>query len=120
MTFKRGAFHPEVLYKLFTERRLREVVLRALVTQLVRSGMCLKAPKVTLCLATGKIASATDRVGLHKYFERRGWRIFDEAWIGQRLAGTADADYENDIAFVVAKVLKRFAAGAATVAAAGG
>lgn len=109
VTFKNGTFEPPNRYKLFTERRLREIVLKALAVQLVKSGACRRAPKVTLCLATGKIAASTNRTGLKKHFDRHHWELWDEGWVGERLMRTAHADYENDTAFVVAKILRRHA-----------
>ena len=107
VTFRKGNFEPPKRYKLFTERRLREIVLTALKSQYVKSKACARNPTVTLCLATGKIATATDRVGMTALFKRRGWQLFDEGWIEQRLAKLAHADYENDVSFVVAKILRR-------------
>jgi len=105
--FRRGSFEPRARYKLFSEPKLRAVVLRALVTQLVMAGACRKGPKVTLCLATGKIATSTDRRGLAAMFRQKGWLLFDDAWVRMKLRDTASAAYENDVALVVAKVLLR-------------
>lgn len=107
VTFRHGRFEPPVRYKLFSEPRLRAVVMRALVSQLTKSGACRRAPKVRLCLATGKIATSTDRTGLAGLFRRNGWMLFDDAWVRRKLRETANAAYENDVALVVAKVLLR-------------
>lgn len=107
VVFRNGKFERARRYKLFTEPTLRRVVMKGLAARLVRDGSCRKNPTVTLCLATGKIAGGSDREGLEALFDRRGWRLFDDAWIEEHLALAADADYENDVAFVVAKILKR-------------
>jgi len=75
VTFKDDSFEPPERYKLFAEPKTREVVLGALAQQLVEQGACVKDPRVTLCLATGKIANSTDRVALQALFERRKERV---------------------------------------------
>ena len=59
-------------FKLFTRPKLRDVVFNRLGLQLAASGTCLSDPKVTLCLACGHIASATDRKGLQEHFAKEG------------------------------------------------
>jgi hypothetical protein len=58
-------------------------------------------------LAIGKVASRTDRDGLRSYFDANGWRLMDDALIRSELRKTADTDYENEVAFVVSKILLR-------------
>jgi hypothetical protein len=36
-----------------------------------------------------------------------GWYLFDDAWIRQELALMSKARYENEVAFLVTKVLLR-------------
>ena len=103
--FRNGKFEPERRYKLFSDRPLRSVVLKRLKRQLLESGSCPRSPKITLCLAVGKIAQKTDRAALDKHFKRKGWLLFDSAWICERLLAASNAGYENDIAFVVSKIL---------------
>ncbi len=105
--FKAGVFHDPDHYKLFTDRAVRDVVLPALADQFAKSGSCQPNPTVTLCLATGKIAKATDKRGLTATFEENSWRLFDDAWVRQRLATTAHDSYQNETALVVAKLLLR-------------
>jgi hypothetical protein len=62
---------------------------------------------VKLCLAAGKIARRTDRPALQALFTVNGWELFDDAWVADHLARTAGCGYENDVAFVVAKILQR-------------
>lgn len=94
-------------YKLFVEATTRKVVLARLVKQLVAAGFCSDAPEVTMCLAAGKIATDPDREQLRTLFGKRGWKLFDEAWIRERLTASADGSYENAEAAVVAKLLLR-------------
>lgn len=105
--FCNGQFDPETTYKLFCNEMLRDTVLNRLKLQLSESGACAKNPRAQLCMAVGHIASRTDRIELKRYFEMHGWRLFDEAWINEKLHDAADTSFENDIAHVVAKLLLR-------------
>ncbi len=105
--FRGGQFDPTDRYKLFCEPQLRDVVLKNLAAELVASKACAPDPMVKLCLATGKIATSCEREELAALFDRNGWGLFDPAWIKKRLSKTADAGYENDIVYVVAKILGR-------------
>jgi len=107
VTFRNGKFEPEDRYKLFNDKVLRFVVFKRLVKQLLESGSCASSPKVTLCLAIGKMANRSDGQSLERHFKIRGWRLFDVEWIRQRLRVASQRGYENDVAFVVSKILLR-------------
>jgi len=102
-----GQFQPPERYKLFSEPRLRRVVLSRLGKQLEEAGATGPNPAMRLCLAAGKVARKSDRAGLVARFKTEGWGLFDEAWIRQGLADTSGAAYEDDVAFIVAKLLLR-------------
>jgi hypothetical protein len=106
VTFRHGKFEPEKRYKLFVGERIWPVVKRRLKRQLFSRGACAKSPKVTLCLAAGHIANKSDRKGLEAHFASRGWRLLDENWLRERLDEASQSGYENDVAHVVAKLLK--------------
>lgn len=107
VVFRDGRFEPEKHYKLFAEPDLRSVVLNRLAIQLEESGACRKAPKVMLCLAAGRIASKTDREGLEHHFKSNDWWLFDPDWVRKELQLASTRGYENDIAFIVSKLLLR-------------
>ena len=107
VVFRYGKFEPEKHYKLFSETKLRSVVLRRLLLQLRRTGSCTGHPKVRLCLAIGKIATKTDREGLTSHFAKKNWQLFDPEWVFDRLSKAASKGYENDVAFIVSKLLLR-------------
>jgi len=94
-------------YKLFNDSTLRRTVFRRLVAQLRGVRACSPRPKVTLCLAAGKIVGAQDRVKLRAHFEKKGWLLFDEDWLCGHLERFSRAKYENEVAIVVAKLLRR-------------
>lgn len=105
--FRNGIFEPEERYKLFSEPHLREVVLTQLGAQMHREGLCRANPTIQLGLATGKIASKSDRVGLAKHFEAMQWKLYTDEQIKHMLEEAADAGYENEIAMVATKILTR-------------
>ena len=105
--FHGGGFEPPERYKLFTDSRLQKTVLGRLRKQLVASGACRRAPKVTLALAAGKIASNTPVDELRAQFAKRGWRLIDPDWIYERLKTASASGYENDMACVVSKLILR-------------
>lgn len=107
VVFRNGQFEHPDRYKLFTDATLREVVLERLSAQLVSRGSCAPSPKITLALAIGKLAQKSDVVGLKAHFESQGWKLFDPDWVRQRLLTASQSGYENDVAFVVSKLLLR-------------
>lgn len=94
-------------FKLFADEQLRNVVFNRLRLQLAESGACPLNPEVKLCLVCGRIATDTDRAGLHEYFVQKGWDLWDEPWLRERLKQMSDRGYENQISAVVAKLLLR-------------
>jgi hypothetical protein len=106
VVFRNNEFEPQKTYKLFTKPTLRKVVLSRLAKQLAMQGSCPRM-KPTLCMAVGKIASGTSREALKQHFVKHKWELFDEDWLYSRLKSAAIKSYENDIAFVVSKILLR-------------
>lgn len=94
-------------YKLFNDGVLRKTVLTRLAKQLVAAGSCGRSPKITLCLATGKIASKGDREKIRSLFRKNRWQLFDDEWIRERLERCAGDGYQNNVAVVAAKILGR-------------
>lgn len=92
-------------YKLFFDDVLRRVVLARLTAQLIEKGFCRPNPKVTLCLAAGKIRG--DETRLREHFEKNGWLLITPSEIRTQLRELRDVGYENTVAAVVAKLLLR-------------
>jgi len=105
--FREGGFLPPERYKLFSEPTTRQVVLNRLAMQLTESGHCLPQPKVILCLAVGKMWKGGDQSGMEAHFRQQGWWLFDPTMIVENLRKCIDSDYEDDVAFVVAKLIGR-------------
>jgi hypothetical protein len=94
-------------FKLFNKPKVREVVFQRLRMQLAESRACAIDPKITLCLACGRIASDADRRKLHDHFQAQNWLLWDEDWLRQRLKQMADGGYENQVSAVVSKLILR-------------
>jgi len=94
-------------YKLFSDDNLRSVVFDRLRIQLADCGACAPDAAVNLCLACGRIATTADRDGLHRHFAAKGWELWDERWLRDRLQKMAEGGYENQVSAVVAKLLLR-------------
>jgi hypothetical protein len=94
-------------FKIFHDDNLREVVFRRLRTQMANCGACAPDANVKLCLACGRIASAPDREGLHRHFAEKGWDLWDERWLREKLEKMSKGGYENQVSAVVSKLLLR-------------
>lgn len=94
-------------FKLFANDQLRTVVFERLRLQFAESGACRPNAEIKLCLACGRIATDTDREGLRKHFNEKGWELWDERWLKERLKRMSDQGYENQVSAVVAKLLLR-------------
>jgi len=105
--FKDGKLLPPSLYKLFEEPILREVILTNLVEQLIAAESCHKNTRVYLALATGKISRRTDKESMSAHFKSQGWLLYDDKWVQERLCELQNAGYENEVAYVAAKLALR-------------
>lgn len=94
-------------YKLFNDDNLRQVVLNRFVIQLEETGSCAPSPKVTLCLAAGRVAGEPDRIKLKDHFSSRGWIFWDDEWLHSALVEVSKCGYENEVLAIVAKLLLR-------------
>ncbi|PYU24225.1 MAG: hypothetical protein DMG32_14380 [Acidobacteria bacterium] len=94
-------------FKLFGDKNLRDVVFNRLRRQFAGSGACAPKATVRLGLACGRIATERDRAGLKKYFARKGWDLWDERYLKERLEAMSKRGYENQVTAVAAKLLLR-------------
>ena len=94
-------------FKLFNDANLRQVVSARLRQQLVKVGLVREEPVVKLALVCGKIVRERDRHLLKEHFEKNGWRLWDDAWLTEKLAEMSKGGYENSSVAVVAKLLLR-------------
>jgi hypothetical protein len=92
-------------FKLFSDDNLRSVVFERLRKQLAECGACAPNATVKLCLVCGRIATDADRKGLHNHFTEKGWQLWDEKWLKEKLRLMSQRGYENQVSAVVAKLL---------------
>lgn len=90
-------------YKLFTDGKLRRVVLSRLKKQLIDNGQILPSTELKLCLAAGNIYK-TDYVRVKNYCDKKGWGLFDCHWFKEKFEMLSQTDYENDIAVMASKL----------------
>jgi hypothetical protein len=93
-------------YKLFTERTTRDVVFKALCRQLRVKGSIHGRPRIHLCLAAGRIAPQSEKP-LREHFAKKKWGLLGRDWLEEQLAALADTDYQNDVATMTVKLLRR-------------
>ncbi len=91
--------------KLFNNKKLKRIVLARMRKQMVKDGLCKESSKVQLCLATGKISSDSEREKVNALFIKKGWKLYDDVWIAEKVKAFASLGYENDVAAVVAKII---------------
>lgn len=91
-------------YKMFTNERLRVMVLDKLAAQMAASGAVAGATSPRLCMAYGH-ATPRNEAELRTIFAERDWGLFDPHWIRSRLSRMARRSYDNQIASVVAKLV---------------
>jgi hypothetical protein len=94
-------------FKLFNKPTVRKVVFDRLKKQLTGLGFCSRNPSLTLCLACGRIPNEGERQKIKNHFRRKGWQLWNEIWLRDRLRSMAAGDYENHVSAVVAKLLLR-------------
>lgn len=91
-------------YKIFANKKLREVATARLVTQAVENGLARPELKVEYWLVAGHVANGS-RAALSERFRAEGWELRSEEWIKEHLANMAGDAYEDDVATMVAKLL---------------
>ena len=92
-------------YKLFNQQERREVVFGRLENQLLSAGFVADEPEITLGLAASKFKSKEDRELTTAHFNERGWILWDDTWLLDRLRKMAQRGYENNTVRVIARVL---------------
>lgn len=93
-------------YKLFTQPKIREVVLARLAKQLCEEELARDNPQVQLCLAAGKIRKGEEEL-IKAHCANNKWGLFASEWFAEQFKELAQCDYENDVATVAAKIAAR-------------
>lgn len=91
-------------YKLFTNTQYRETVLYRMKQDLIAYGMANKDTTVKLGLAAGKVYKSQSK-DLKLYLEERAFHFWSPEEIQMKVRRLATHAYENNLAFVVSKIL---------------
>jgi hypothetical protein len=91
-------------YKLFHDKKLKELVFMRLVDQLIEKGALAERVEPKLCLAAGKVAEG-ERESLNKLFKENDWCLWDDECIKGKLKRLAAGKYENEVTDMVVKML---------------
>ena len=105
--FDGSGHRAEKRYKLFNDETLRRIVLNRLVVQMTEAGLVAENPRVMLALAAGKFVSDRDRMLLQAHFDDRGWILWDNTWLRDKLQEMSTGGYENSTLAVATKLLLR-------------
>jgi len=92
------------LYKLFTSKRYRDIVLSRLHRQLIDCGMANEQTKVTLGLAAGKVYQGRSD-SIRELLEGKEFKFWSPEYIKNKVMELAKLPYENDQAIITAKIL---------------
>jgi len=92
-------------YKVFTNETFRVVATRRLLQQVVDQQLVPVGPGIDYWLVAGKVALESN-AWLRQHFGNKGWTLHDSTWVLQHLQQMSSAKYEDDVAVMVAKLLR--------------
>lgn len=96
---------PTGRYKMFTSTLYRETVLSRLKKDLITCGMANEDTTVLLGLASGNVYKKQSKE-LHEFLEKRGMLFWSPENIRVKARALATHAYENNLAYVLAKIFK--------------
>ena len=91
--------------KLFTCANYRKIVFGKLKQDLIESGMADKKTTIQLGLAAGKVYQKREDE-IQQLFKKKGWVFWSPTKIRDAVHDFANDKYENDPAYITAKILK--------------
>ncbi len=95
-------------YKIFTCENYRDTVIKQLKQDLIAKGMATESTKIKLGLTAAKLKGGEDKsTQLAAYMRKHGWELWGPATVTKKLEALADLDYENDVAVIASKILKK-------------
>ena len=95
-------------YKIFTCKNYRDIVIKQLKKDLIAKGMATKSTKIKLGLLAAKVKGGEDEsTKLADYMRKHHWEFWEPATVKEKLEALADLDYENDVAVVASKILRK-------------
>ena len=94
-------------FKLFTNDKFREVVMKRLQEEYLKQGLIRQDTKVTLGLAAGHIRSKDDQDKIAEYFKEKGWRLFTPKQIKETVRKLSQRGWVDDLIVMTAKVVEK-------------
>ena len=95
-------------YKIFTCRAYRDIVIKQLKQDLIAKGMATETTKIKLGLIAAKVKGGEEAsTQLANHMKLQGWEFWGPATVTEKLEALADLDYENDVAVIASKILKK-------------
>ena len=91
-------------YRLFTNRKFREVVTKALREDYLERGLINEKTKINYALAAGHIHSGNEP-SIAKYFSDNGWKLFTPEQIKEKVRQLSTKGWEDDLITMTAKLI---------------
>lgn len=96
-------------YKLFTQKKYREVVTNHIKEEYLKYGLINKNTKIKYALLAGNIYStkhSEDETDIRKYFEEKGWILFPPKDIKEKIKNLSETQWEDNVVTMTAKLTK--------------
>jgi hypothetical protein len=93
-------------FKIFNDSNRRQIIFDALRRQLTKDKICSDGVNLKLGLVTGKIRQ-NERAALKQFFQEKGWRLWDDEWLSDRLKKFSKDLYEDSIVDMTVKIISR-------------
>ena len=91
-------------YRLFTNRKFREVVTEALREDYLKRGLINGKTKINYALAAGHIHSGNEP-SIAKYFSDNGWKLFSPSEIKETVKQLSKKVWQDDLIAMTAKLI---------------
>ena len=91
-------------YRLFTNRKFREVVTKALRKDYLGRGLINEKTKINYALAAGHIHSGNEP-HIREYFLKKGWKLFTPEQIKEGVKQLSTKGWEDDLITMTAKLI---------------
>ena len=91
-------------YRLFTNRKFREVVTKALREDYLERGLINEKTKINYALAAGHIHSGNEP-SIAKYFSDNGWKLFSPSEIKETVKRLSKKVWQDDLIAMTAKLI---------------
>ncbi len=95
-------------YKIFTCETYRNIIIKQLREDLIAKGMARESTKIKLGLIAANVKGGEEAsTQLANHMKLQGWEFWGPATVTEKLEALAGLDYENDVAVIASKILKK-------------